>query len=88
MKKLSMEWTNGIKDEAKRIDFENAIRNSTVLVRRQVEILKQWEAELLTKETSDDYSSPSWALKQADHIGQRKIIKKLLTLLSFTEQGN
>jgi hypothetical protein len=66
------------KEEFKRLLYHSA------LIDRLVEILKGWQAEVLTI-PRDDYESPAWACKQADRNGELRTLNKVLQLLDHKE---
>lgn len=66
-------------------EFEKMLRSSLAL-RQLKQILNDLESEFDRKEVkSDIYDSPSWAYKQADNIGYRRMLNQMKGLLSFIE---
>ena len=83
MKPLKLDWTKNLPPERKQ-GFEDALRNSTLVIDRLRQIMNEWEQSLLAEETTkDQYSSPSWAMLQAHRNGSREIIKKVRDLTDF-----
>jgi hypothetical protein len=75
-------WTKGLKkDEA--IHIEERFAASSLLRKRLTDILetkvKSDEVNILSK---DRYTDPSWAYRQADHIGYKRAIYEVLSLLN------
>lgn len=84
MKGLNTVWTRKISDPKKKEEFEKAIRASTTMAQRLLEILDEEEASLDSSSLSvNEFDNPNWALKQAYLMGDKARIKKLRDLLSF-----
>lgn len=83
-RKLAVDWTKHIKDAKKKSDFEATIRNSTTIVSRLKDLLKEMNDSSITATSSlSSYENPNWAPLQADGIGYRRAIKDIDQLLSF-----
>jgi hypothetical protein len=78
-KQLNTQWSAHIKDPEERKEFEGYIRNSTTLLTRLTDILKQ-RVEHLECPPKADYDKAGWAYEQADRIGQLRVCKELLKL--------
>lgn len=83
-KKLSLEWFRGNHKPADKEKLEQALRNSTYVLSKLLEVCDGWEQDLLRQSLSAaDYDTPSWAYKQAHRNGDLSRIRKLKDLLSF-----
>lgn len=81
---LPLEWLKSLHTDKERQDFEEVLRNSTMVVDRLIELLDEWDAELTNKDLKEtDFDTPNWEVKQAARIGDRRRIKKLRDLFSF-----
>lgn len=85
MANLPMVWTKHLKnDEEAKKRFESTLRNSSTLVSRLVEILKEKD-NTVASVTNADYDNPSWAYSQAHRNGYRQALKDILDLFNFME---
>lgn len=76
-------WLRNVPED-KHESYEQAIRASTIIVRRLKEILRDWEDDLDRADVKiNDYDTPSWSFKQAHRNGDRSRIRKLRDLLTF-----
>ena len=82
--KLATVWTQGVKEQKQREDFETTVRNSTVALGRLYEILEEQEKSIMSQSSlSSDYSQTDWAFKQAHRNGQLETLRKIKELLEF-----
>jgi hypothetical protein len=81
---LPINWLSHLpKGSEERVKLEETIRGSTVALGRLQEILlKILENH---EETSEDFTIPAWAEKQAYTLGQIKAYRNILKLLSFMD---
>lgn len=79
MQPLLSNWFIGIQPSEKE-EVEKIIRNSTI-VRDQ--LTKHLEHELRNKEANPvaDYDNPNWAYKQADRLGEIRVLRNLLKMV-------
>jgi hypothetical protein len=84
-KGISSDWTRHLPTD-KRKDFEQVLRNSTLISNRLADILEERLQAILRSETSgyEDFTG-DWANKQAFRNGQKQAIKAVLDLFSFTK---
>jgi len=82
MDKLPLRWVDNLKKPEDRNSFFDTLKNNRFVLKRLKEILEE-EMEKLGSFSNADYDSPSWAYKQADLIGQKRQLQKVLDLLSF-----
>lgn len=78
---LASEWVRSLSTQKEMDDFEEVLRNSTMVCDRLLAILDEWEAELDSKDV--DFATPNWEYQQAARIGDRRRIRKLRDLFSF-----
>lgn len=84
MSGIPLEWLKSLHTDKERQDFEEVLRNSTMVVDRLIELLDEWDADLTNKDLREaDFDTPNWEVKQAARIGDRRRIKKLRDLFSF-----
>lgn len=87
MRRLSTEWTKHIQGEKQKQDFENAVRNSSVLSLRLLDLLGEWETEIRRKQVGgESFTVPNWAYQQAYLNGELARIQKLKDLFVFVKQ--
>lgn len=86
MRRLSIEWTRHLKDEKQKLDFENAVRNSSVMSLRLIDLLAEWETEIRRKQIGgESFTVPNWAYQQAYLCGELARIQKLKDLFTFAK---
>jgi hypothetical protein len=68
-------------------DFEEALRNSRVLIDRFMEILDKMSDEIELDETSIDFYDAGYPFKQAFRNGEKRNIQRIKDLFDF-EKGN
>ena len=79
-----MDWLRHLQDPQARTDFEELLRNSTTVLTRLRDILDEKDRQLTTSEFStEEFSNPSWAYKEANRIGRRSQLKEIKDLLRF-----
>lgn len=76
---LSTAWTQNLPED-KREDFEKTVIRSRIVLRRLKEIVEA-EIEALNRAEDTDTFSTDWAYHQASRNGQRKTLRKILTIL-------
>lgn len=79
-------WTDHLPDKDKKMEFEKYVRNCPQLLDRLLDIVSGFEARIDRVELGEDYSSPSWAMVQADRIGQIKAYKQIKQLLDLKDK--
>ena len=79
MTKINSKWSSHLKDEKDKKDFEGYIKNSINLLERLTDIVNQKVLELQCP-SAEDYTTASWAFKQADRIGQLRAYRENLKL--------
>jgi hypothetical protein len=83
---ISLKWFKGERDKKAREDFERMLRNDGVVLGRLREVLNDLRNEVERQETSiEDFDSPSWALKQASRLGEKRGLTKVIDLLTFLD---
>lgn len=82
-KNLKLIWTQHLKTEASRDEFTKTVSVALdgPVFKRLLEILEEKE-EHLDKTRSADYDSASWAYKQADNNGARRMLQAVKDLIS------
>lgn len=74
-------WTSHIKDEEEKEEFRKYVGNSTSLLDRLSDIIRtKIQAAEAARLSKMGYTSPSWALEQADHIGYLRAWHEILSL--------
>ena len=71
------QWSAHLSGENKK-NFEQLLENNNKVLDRLLEICYNMINELEDK--SSDYDSPNWALRQADSVGQRRSLEKIIKL--------
>lgn len=74
--------TKGL-SQAQSIELRKDFEHSTILRRRMVELLREKiDSRRVESISKEDYTSPSWAYKQADSIGYERAMQEVISLLS------
>ena len=77
MAKYKHVWTAGL-DKEKAEEFEDSLARSQFLLDKLVKICYNMLNE--SEKQSDDFDSPNWALRQANLVGYRKALTKVISL--------
>lgn len=84
---LPIQWLSHLQDDEEKERFEKTIRNSTKVLGRFREMIKNKLEHVESYEISDTHmTTPSWAERQAFILGYKKCIKELDQLLSFMDK--
>lgn len=84
---LSTQWTKHLKTEKERQDFGDLVRNSTQVLTRLQDMIREGGASDERHVNTDEFfSNPNWANAQAFHMGKRCRDTQLLAILSFLDQ--
>lgn len=84
---IAVEWIKNLRTDKERTDFEEVLRNSTMVADRILELLDEWENDLNAKDLREaDFDTPNWEVKQAARIGDRRRIHRMRELFSFRLQ--
>lgn len=77
---MKQSWLKGL-DEKDQEAIRNQFNSSKRLLSRLEDII-QSKIDLCEKATTntDNYESPSWALRQADYIGYKRALKEIKNL--------
>lgn len=77
-------WTAHLRDPEEKKRFWSYLYNSRGLLDRLKDMLLEEEASLTQLEIDmETYDSPAWAAKQADINGSRRILRKILKLITL-----
>lgn len=77
-------WTQHLKTEEEKKDFETVVNNSTYVLGRVKQLIENRERGITSFEgDTNAYDNPSWAYKQAHANGRRAELKELLALFDF-----
>jgi hypothetical protein len=89
VRQLPVQWTKHLKDSKSKEDFELLLRNSTTVLSRLLDIIKEEEETLQRGQYSyEDFKDPNWHYKQAFRNGESKRLKQTRELLSFITSRN
>ena len=84
MKKINSKWIAGIENPE---EFEKKMLEQKELFKRFYEIVVQkQEANDKNQLKKDNYDSPNWAQRQADHIGYNRCLEEMKALLNYTQE--
>lgn len=75
--RYSGKWTAGLEGEAKQ-NFEEMLGVNNKVLDRLLTICYNMSNEL--EDLSSDFDTPNWALRQANLVGQRAILDKIIKL--------
>lgn len=73
-------WTSGL-DERDAQEIELSFKASARLRKRLIEICEK-EAKNAYQLSRDQYDSPNWQMLQADSIGYRRALEKIISIIS------
>lgn len=76
---MNQAWLLNVSPDKKQ-DVIDAVKHSTVVL-RQLQYFIEHEIKQLDQTGLDDYSDPSWSHKQADRLGQLRVLRKILAIL-------
>jgi hypothetical protein len=80
-------WTKRIKNETEKAEYAASLRNSRWILDDLSLILIEMERELDTAELNpNQYDSPNWEYRQADLIGQRRILRKVKRIINLDQK--
>lgn len=80
-------WTQHIKDQNEKVDFEKFIKGSKPVLDRIKDILNDEENSLDRSETDiRSFDQPNWEYKQAYKNGYRACINVIKTLVDLDQQ--
>jgi len=83
---ISLKWFGNERDKKAKEDFERILRNDGVVLGRLREVIEELREEVEREELDPgDFDSPSWALKQASRLGEKRGLKKIHDLLTFLD---
>lgn len=83
---MQVRWNKGL-DEQEKADLALQLAASTnVFKRLSVLIEEDISASSKHQESRDQYCSPSWAMAQADSIGEQRAYRKILRLINLKEK--
>ena len=74
-------WTKGLKDKDKQQFISEVLASQSFIGRFLDRLEKDLEASKKSQVVRD-YDTPSWALKQADFIGEQRAYIKIIDLLN------
>jgi hypothetical protein len=82
-------WIKNLKTEADKQAFYKQFRNSSDILERLQEIVKEDMSSMEVSEMSlADYDSPNWSYKQAHRNGQKSYASKILKLINLDQGTN
>lgn len=86
---ISVDWTKNLSDKKDKQEFEQIVRNSITVLNRLREIIIEYDTALTKSELNrENYDSPSWSHKQADAIGERRGLRRILNLITLDQKEN
>jgi len=86
MANLHVDWFKNIpsSDKTKREEMEKTVRNSTIVLQRLQDIIKERDSILVSSMKKEhNFESPVWAHNQAYNLGKLAVYEELLQLLGF-----
>lgn len=78
---ISSEWSRHLRKAEDKEEFNKTILHSGILLDRLRDILEGYLSELGREEYTEEYVSPAWPYLQADRLGQKKALTKVLKLV-------
>lgn len=84
---MQSKWTQHLKTEEEKAEFERDIRNSKFILDRLNQILVDMERELDREEISPRaYDLPNWDYRQAHSNGFRQCLSKIKIITTLDQQ--
>lgn len=82
---MQVRWTKGL-DDQRRTDIQLQFKASTNIFNRLSRLIQEdIDSSTKSQESRGLYVSPSWAMEQADHIGEIRAYKRILRLINLKE---
>jgi hypothetical protein len=81
---MKLDWIKNLKTPQEKEAFRREFESAQKVLDRLEEILYNYIRE--SESIVDDYDSPSWAYRAADVNGQRKALKKVISLIKAKDQ--
>lgn len=79
-------WTQHLKTEEERKEFQKLLQNSTISLGRLYDIVYMLMTQVYEKEKREDaYQTPNWAYLQAHQNGRLQALGEILRLLEFAK---
>lgn len=82
---MQLRWIKGLDDQQRADIKPQLLASKNILDRLSLLIQDDIESCIKAQEARDSYDSPSWAMYQADTIGEIRAYKKILRLLDMKE---
>jgi hypothetical protein len=80
-------WTQNLKSEQDRIEFERSFQSARPVLDRAIDILNEREKALTNRELDlKSFGSPSWPYLQAALVGARAELRNLKILFTTLDQ--
>lgn len=76
---MQVDWAKIITDPEERATFLVSVKSASHVLERLAEILHD-RVEADAKSSKDDYTSPSWAYRQADKVGYARAMREVIDL--------
>mgnify|MGYP001301555143 CR=1 FL=1 len=84
---MKLVWTQHLKTEKEREDFRQALRNSTLLKNRLLQILSErYDAIERRVFKEEDYAEAGWETLQAFRNGKLSTLKEVADLFDFEKK--
>lgn len=85
--RVSLDWTNGIKDEDTKKSFiEGLVTNPYIRLLQRIVAVRDLKVQR-SEFSQDDFKEHSWAYKQAFRNGQRSAYNDIIRLLTFEKES-
>ena len=82
--KLPMVWTQHLRDEAAKQNFRDVLVNNSLILDRFLDILKQYEDEVSSKEIKEEhFEKPEFPTRQAYYLGRKAALKQVKDLFTW-----
>lgn len=82
---MQTRWFKGLEEQQKN-DLQLQLKASQNIFSRLSALIEDdIQASMKAQESKDLYDSPSWAMTQADHIGELRAYKRILRLIKLKE---
>jgi hypothetical protein len=85
---MQLRWTKGLESQQK-TDLKAQLKASQNILNRLSTLLQEdIDSCIKAQEARDSYDSPSWAMYQADAIGETRAYRKILRLLDLNKENH
>ena len=80
-KKISLLWSKHLKDQEAKENFNKSVHGSKQVLDRLKNVIDEWIQALESEQL--DFTTPSWAYKQAALISEKRTLEKIKRFITI-----